>query len=208
MMSESFNNQGVMTMTMLTAPESVTHDQSAETGMPNQSKQRVIESVPLAEQDFRQRNHRYSALPVKTLLKVRMRDLDLTNSDLQRVMGYDRPNVVAMMRSGSMRLPVSKVAEVAKTLQVDPVFLLGKVLAENDAALWDVIASIMGDRLITANEMALITQVREVLDGHDVNFAEAPEFVAEVTAALAEIVDRQNALTQAAVVAIDEPVNR
>jgi hypothetical protein len=188
---------------MATAPESVTHDKSVSPKLPNQGKQRTIEPVPLDGQDFRQRNHRYSGLPVKTLLKVRMRDLDLTNSDLQRAMGYDRPNVVAMMRSGSMRLPVSKVAEVAKMLQVDPVFLLGKVLAENDAALWDVIASVMYDRLITANEIALITWVRQVLDGHDVNFAEVSELFAGMKAVLAPIVARRNALNDAPLTAID-----
>ena len=82
------------------------------------------------------------------------------------------------------------------------VFLLGKVLAENDAGLWDVIASIMGDRLVTANEKALIARVREVMDWHDVNLTEVQEFTDGMTASLLKIVDRQNALGRAAAVAI------
>jgi len=168
---------------------------------------RINAKSPRADCTFRQRAHHYSALPVKTLLKVRMRDLELTNSDMQRVMGYDRPNVVAMMRTGSMRLPVTKVAEVAKILHVDPAFLLGKVLAENDAALWDVIASIMGDRLITANEMAFVILARGVLNGHDVDLTDDAEFVQVVTPSLMKMADRQNALTKAAMVAIDGGAN-
>ena len=200
-MSETFHSDGANTMT--TAQGSLMHDQSADTKLPKQRTTRANNKSPRADCTFRQRAHQYSALPVKTLLKVRMRDLDLTNSDLQKVMGYDKPNVVAMIRTGSMRLPVGKVATVAKMLQVDPVFLLGKVLAENDAALWDVISSVMGDRLITANEMALIDLVRKVLDGHDVSLTEVQEFTEGVTASLLKIVDRQNALMRAAVVASD-----
>ena len=205
MMSESFHNKGAITMA--TAPELLMHEQSPDATLPNLRMKRVNKQVPRTEQTFRYRNHRYTALPVKALLKVRMRDLDLTNSDMQQVMGYDRPNVIAMMRGGSMRLPVSKVAEVAKKLQVDPVYLLSKVLAENDAALWDVISSVLGDRLITANEMDLVNLVRKLMDGHDVSLTEVPEFMSVVTASLMKIVDRQNALTKAAVVAIDGAVD-
>ena len=81
--------------------------------------------------------------------------------------------------------------------------MLGKVLAENDAALWCVIASVMGDRLVTANEMSLIDLIRTVLAGHDVDLTELPEFLQVVTTALMAIVDHRNALTRATVVAIE-----
>lgn len=200
MKPNSLCSPGTSLMTAVQA--SLTHDQAAQAKAPGTSCPRTTKKPLRADCNFRQRDHHYTALPVSTVLKVRMRDLEVTNSDLQRVMGYDRPNVVAMMRTGSMRLPVTKVAEVAKKLHVDPVFLLGKVLAENDAALWGVIASIMGDRLITANEMTLIASMRTVLDGHDVDLTEVPEFMQVVTASLAAIVSRQNALTKAAMVAI------
>lgn len=204
MMSRSSNP---VAPTTLTTPVSLIHEQSLNPTASARPHHPKNVKVPGATPSFRQRDHQYSALPVKTLLKVRMRDLELTNSDLQRVMGYDRPNVVAMMRSGTMRLPVGKVAEVARKLQVDPVFLLGKVLAENDAALWEVISSVMGDRLITANEMRLVNLVRKVLDGHDVDLAEDGEFAQVVTASLAKVVERQKALNEAALVAIDGTVN-
>ena len=95
------------------------HDQSPKTAVPRPLSPRAIKNSPSADCNFRQRAHHYSALPVKTLFRVRMRDLDLTNSDIQPVMGYAKPNVIAMMRTGSMRLPVTKVAEVAKILEVD-----------------------------------------------------------------------------------------
>jgi hypothetical protein len=41
--------------------------------------------------------------------------------------------------------------------------------------------------------------VRDGLDGHDVNLAESPGFVALITPAIAAIVKRENQLAQAAI---------
>ena len=149
-------------------------------------------------------DHRFTALPVKDIFKIRMRDLDLKNPDLQMALAYPYPNVIAMMKSGSMRLPAGKAVIAARMLEVDPVFLLSKVISENDPALWDAISEVMADQLVTANEMALLKMVRRELDGHDVNLAESPGFVAATAPALKEIRERQNALSQAAIDRADE----
>ena len=96
---------------------------------------------------------RYSSLPVKDVLKIRMRDLGIKNTDLQKALGYPSPNVVAMMRQGSMRVPAAKAVVTAEMLKVDPVFLLGKIVAENDPELWEVISSQLGQQPISANEL-------------------------------------------------------
>jgi hypothetical protein len=73
------------------------------------------------------------------------------------------------MKTGSMNLPASKVLITAKMLKVDPVFLLRKVISENDPALWDSISAVLDQHLVTKNELALLRYVRYHLDGHDVN---------------------------------------
>lgn len=143
-------------------------------------------------------NSRYSSLPVKDVLRIRMKDLDIKNVDLQKALGYDRPNVIAMMKSGSMRLPANKVATSAQLLKIDPVFLLGKVISENDPVLWTVISALLGSQLVTANELALISLVRSRLDGHDVNLAERPDFTKLVEPLLNAIALRETALARAA----------
>lgn len=155
--------------------------------------------IDTTTRDFRARDHRLTALPVKDVLKIRMKDLGLKNPELQKALGYPMPNVIAMMKTGSMRLPSNKVPAAAELLQVDPKFLLAKVIAENDPELWDVIASLLGDQLITANEMELIKLVRQVLDGHDVSLAQSPAFVEALHPALNEIVKRESALAHAAI---------
>lgn len=167
--------------------------------------EKIINAViDTTTRDFRERDHRFTALPVKDVLKIRMKDLSIKNTVLQQALGYPMPNVIAMMKTGSMRLPSNKVPAAAELLQVDAKFLLAKVIAENDPELWDVISSLLGDQLITANEMALINLVRQKLDGHDVSLAKSPDFIQAITPSLTAIVERENALAQAAINRTDE----
>ena len=130
---------------------------------------------------------RFTALPVKDVLKIRIKDLGLRNADLQNALGYPTPNVISMMKTGSMNLPASKVVITAKMLKVDPIFLLRKVITENDPALWESISSVLDQHLVTKNELALLRYVRYHLDGHDVNLAESPEFLQAADPVLAVI---------------------
>lgn len=155
--------------------------------------------APKTTENFRQRDHRFSALPLKDILKIRMKDLGIKNVDLQKILDYPAANVVSMIRNGSMRLPEGKAIEVADALQLDRTFVLGKVISENNAELWNAITMVLGDRLVSASELALVHLVRKALDGHDVNLAESPDFVALITPAIAAIVERESHLAQAAI---------
>jgi hypothetical protein len=148
--------------------------------------------------DFRARQHHLTALPVKDLLRIRLKDRGLKNTDLQKALGYTNPNVIAMMKTGTMRLPPGKATITAKLLDIDPVFLLGKVIAENDPELWESITGVMADRLVTANEVALLAMIRQKLNGHDVDLAQRQDFLAAVVPALEVITARETALAQAA----------
>ena len=141
---------------------------------------------------------RYTALPVKDVLKIRMKDLGLRNADLQKALGYPMPNVISMMKKGSMNLPASKALITAKMLEVDPVFLLRKVITESDPALWESISSVLDQHLVTKNELALLRYVRYHLDGHDVNLAAAPGFLQVADPVLALIKAAETALATAA----------
>ena len=154
--------------------------------------------------NFRAHEHRYSDLPVKDVLKIRMKDLDIQNIDMQHALGYAKPNVIAMMKTGSMSLPANKAIIAARLLQLDPVFLLRKIIAENYPGLWDEISSVMGEHLVTKNEQILLDAVRSGLNGHDVNLVATPEFGQTLAPALAAIAKREKALAQAAIARTDD----
>lgn len=153
---------------------------------------------------FRERDHSFTDLPVKDLLKIRMKDLDIKNVDLQKALDYARPNVIAMMKSGSMRLPAGKAAIAARLLQIDPVFLLGKIIAENDADLWESISAVMGDQLLTENEMLLVKLHRKALKGHDIDLAALPAYRQLVKPLLKVVAAHGTALAAAAIARSDE----
>ena len=103
-----------------------------------------------------------------------------------------------------MQLPPSKAIIAANLLQVDPVFLLSKVIAENDPGLWDAISELLADKLVTSNEMSLLKMVRQQLDGHDVNLTESSDFMAATVPILKATGERQSALALAAINRADE----
>jgi len=149
---------------------------------------------------FREKTQRLTGLSVKDIFKIQMKALGLKNSDLQKALDYATPNLISMIKTGSMQLPASKAIIAANLLEIDPVFLLGKVIAENDPGLWDVITALLADKLITANELALIGFVREKLDGHDVNLTESQAFLGAAAPALKVVCDRQRELAKAAII--------
>ena len=100
--------------------------------------------------------------------------------------------------------PIRRAPRLRRLLELDPVFLLSKVIAENDPALWDAISDVMGEHLMTKNELALIHMVRQGLDGHDVSLADSLAFIQGVAQELKATLDCQSALTQAAIERIDK----
>jgi hypothetical protein len=162
------------------------------------------EVVKQTTRRYKERNHRFSSLPVKDVVRIRMKDLGIKNGEMQAALDYPRPNVIAMVKGGSMRLPASKAVAAAKLLQVDPVFLLGKAIAESDPALWDTMSPLLGDRLVTANELKLLDLVRRELDGHDIDLTSSPRLIREVQALLKPIVKKEKALTQATLNRMDD----
>ena len=148
-------------------------------------------------QAFRARDHRFSSLPVKSIIRIRMEELDISNRDLQQALGYTNANVVAMLRHGSMRLPEHKVVAVADMLQLDRAFLLGKVMGENSPALWATLQTVLGERLVTANELTFIQVIRTALDGHDAPLAASQALLDAMAPVLAAIYKVEEALKDA-----------
>jgi hypothetical protein len=159
-------------------------------------KKGAVSSAPIRSFDSSQvtsKLQRYSSFPVKHLLTLRMQDLGIKNVDLQKFLGYPRPNVIAMIKSGAMKLPEAKVVEVADLLKVDRTFLLAKVIAENSPDLWAAISTVMADRLVTENEIELLGAIRAELGGHDVRLTKSDEVMRALVPALKKVFEREDA---------------
>jgi hypothetical protein len=114
-----------------------------------------------------------SATPVHMLINDACARSDLTNQSVARSLGYPKGNVIAMFRSGDMKLPVNKVEPLARVLGLDPADLLRRVLREYTPDLWDALNSLMGEggtvSTMTVHERSLLAFVRSRLGGRDLN---------------------------------------
>lgn len=116
---------------------------------------------------------------------------DLTNVKIAQRLGYARPNVIAMIKTGAMKLPINKVPELARLLGLDPVGLLKRVLGEYEPTTWDTLQTVFGSKLITENEMALVWLFRRFAGGDDPDLTSNPLFVAGLDALVGAAVDAE-----------------
>lgn len=150
------------------------------------------------KKSYRERVRLQSQLPAAEYISVRLEESGLSNIEFAQKLGYPRPNVIAMIKNGDMRLPHSKVLPAAKALGVDPVFLMRKVMQESDAELWSSIEAIFGENLMSEDEVAVIDFIRKRLDGVDAHLSKNEVFMDELGGLVDVARDREAAVLQAA----------
>lgn len=138
-----------------------------------------------------------SSLPLNAYLTVKIAESGKSNTEIADALGYPRPNVVAMLKTGSMRLPLNKVSAMAKVLEIDKIFLLEKVMTESTPEMWEALKAIIGPNLISQAELKLVEFVRGELDGADVDVTASPEFTEGAKVVLKGLRERYLAETQA-----------
>ena len=141
---------------------------------------------------FRERPHRISSMPVKDVLQTRMFELGIKNIDLQHHLGLPSPNVISMMKKGTMRLPIQHATKVASYLEIDKMAFLRKVVEENDPVVWDALQEASGGILACSkSEERLLSFVRATLDGFDIDLIKNETFATGLKSLLAEVVKQE-----------------
>jgi len=141
---------------------------------------------------FREREHRISGLSVKEIMRIKMYELNIKNVDLQRHLGFPTPNVISMMKNGTMRVPIQHAPKIAALFEIDKLFFVRKVVEENDPALWDALESCLGFGFsATTNENKLLSSIRKELDGHDPDLTKNEEFISGLQVLIAKVVKQE-----------------
>ena len=99
---------------------------------------------------------------VAEFLADRIADIDKTQRDIANECGFEHPNIITMFKNGQTKLPINRIATLAKAIDVDPVHLLRLVMLDYLPELWGSIESIMQSTLLTANELEMVRAFREV----------------------------------------------
>jgi hypothetical protein len=80
--------------------------------------------------------------------------------DIAKEAGFDRPNVITMIKQGKTKVPLNKMGSMAKALEIDPVFFFKLCMSEYMPDLLDMIAAITNQPIVTRNEMDFIEVIR------------------------------------------------
>lgn len=90
-----------------------------------------------------------------------------TQREVAREVGYEKPNVVSMMKQGQTRVPLEKAPLFARACGVDPSFFLRLVLEEYHPQAYEVIRDTVGEPL-TRNERELLAIYRRAAPNDDI----------------------------------------
>lgn len=78
--------------------------------------------------------------------------------------GFESWSEVAMIRTGSAKLPLAKLGKIAHVIGADPVELLAVCIQEYFPETWDSISPFLDDAL-TTDELSLIRSLRSAVGG-------------------------------------------
>jgi hypothetical protein len=105
---------------------------------------------------------------VSTLIADRQKCLNIDDAQLAMALGFERPNIIAMIKAGRSLLPANKVAAVAAALSIDPAHLLRTHLAETALEILAAVDALLTPQLLTSNEVKLLENYRQLSRGQDV----------------------------------------
>ncbi len=88
-------------------------------------------------------------------LSLAIDDSSLTHREIARRAGFAKPNVISMMKSGEMKVPIDRIPCLAAALGVSPFDFIRIAMEEYQPQVWEVLTKTLGATL-TKNEEMLI----------------------------------------------------
>ncbi|TXL78265.1 helix-turn-helix transcriptional regulator [Vineibacter terrae] len=102
--------------------------------------------------------------PLHQFLAKRIDESGLTHREIADAIGYSRSNIVAMIKMGEMRLPISKIPALADVLGMERVELLRLALAEYQPEMLETINQVIREA-VSENERRLLAELRKMIGG-------------------------------------------
>lgn len=104
-----------------------------------------------------------SAPTVAEYVTTQLEFCNKSQAQVATEVGFEKPNVITMIKQGKTKLPLNKVGPMARALGVDAVFLFGLVMNEYFPDTWESIQGMtMKDKpLLTENELEILFALRE-----------------------------------------------
>ena len=136
-----------------------------------------------------------SSVSVAEYLKQQIAMSDKSQKQIANEAGFDQPNNVSMIKNGVTKLPISRIPKIALSLGIDPLFLLRITLSEYTPDIWELIDSILGDRLITSSEADLLDVTRRASVGVELDYRKS-EISEAIEKVITKFADKERASRQ------------
>lgn len=81
--------------------------------------------------------------PTADLLARAIQSCGKSQREIAEEVGFLRPNVISMLKTGEMRLPIERVPAFAKATGTDPALLLDTAMNEYMPGTWKAILSVL-----------------------------------------------------------------
>ena len=88
----------------------------------------------------------------------------LTQREIATMAGYDKPNVISMMKTGITKVPINKIPVLAKACGVDEKHMLRVVMQDYYPEVWEVLMRNFETESLNEEERELIRQHRASKD--------------------------------------------
>jgi transcriptional regulator with XRE-family HTH domain len=92
--------------------------------------------------------------------------MGVSQRDIAAALGYDKPNMISMFKTGTAKVPLEKIPALAAVLKVDAAFLFRMAMNQYWPELGLAIAEIFGT-ICTKNEIKILDFIREISKGTD-----------------------------------------
>lgn len=77
---------------------------------------------------------------VATYIASRIEASGQLQKDIAEKVGFERPNMITMVKQGRSRLPIDKIGSMARALGIDPIALFSMCMEEYYPNTWKAIA--------------------------------------------------------------------
>jgi hypothetical protein len=96
-----------------------------------------------------------SQCPVAKFVRQQIVLLGKSQVEIAQHVGFDKPNVITMIKQGKTKLPMTKVTKMAEALEADPVYLLKLCMQTYQPDNWEVIEPLL-EHALTNDERNML----------------------------------------------------
>jgi transcriptional regulator with XRE-family HTH domain len=114
----------------------------------------------------RVRPYTHSKMAQFLTMKIDSLKGEVSQREIAQRLGYDRPNIVSMFKTGEAKVPFEKIPALAEVLGVDVAHLVRLGLEQYWPERFDVIARLF-PHMVTENEMELVRVTRAAASDSD-----------------------------------------